>query len=246
MDDYLSEKEQWEWVKTQVRENAPAVLLAIVLAVGAVFGWRWWQGHQDARELEAGGKYMQMIQSLERGDSTQTLVLLGELERDYAGSAYTDQARLLAARMYVDEAQLEHAAAALAAVADHSKDRELAQVARLRLARVQIAQGKPDSALATLGTVAAAGAFAARYHEVRGDAYYVKGDKAAALTEYRSAQTAGSEGTDTALLQLKIADLDSGTPPTTAAAANSAPARGAAATAANTATAAGTAPAAGK
>ena len=243
MDDYLSEKEQWEWVKTQVRENAPAVLLAIVLAVAAVFGWRWCQGRQDARDLEAGGRYMRMVQSLEHGDSTQTLVLLGELERDYAGSPYTDQARLLAARMYVDEAQLDHAAAALAAVAEHSKDRELAQVARLRLARVQIAQGKPDSALATLGAQAAAGAFAARYHEVRGDAYYAKGDKAAALTEYRSAQTGGAEGTDTALLQLKIADLDSGTPPSAAAGASSAPAARAAA---NTAATAGAAPAAGK
>jgi predicted negative regulator of RcsB-dependent stress response len=246
VDDYLSEKEQWEWVKTQVRENAPAVLLAIVLAVAAVFGWRWWQRHQDARDLEAGGRYMQMIQSLERGDSTQTLVLLGELERDYAGSPYTDQARLLAARMYVDEAQLDHAAAALAAVAERSKDRELAQVARLRLARVQIAQGKSDSALATLGTVTDAGAFAARYHEVRGDAYYAKGDKAAALTEYRSAQTAGAEGTDTTLLQLKIADLDNGTPPTAAIAASSATAAHGTAATANAATAAGTAPAAGK
>ena len=246
MDDYLSEKEQWEWVKTQVRENAPAVLLAIVLAVAAVFGWRWWQGRQDARDLEAGGRYMHMVQSLERGDSTQTLLLLGELERDYPGSPYTDQARLLAARMYVDEAQLDHAAAALAAVAEHSKDRELAQVARLRLARVQIAQSKPDSALATLGTAADAGAFAARYHEVRGDAYYAKGDKAAALTEYRGAQTAGAEGTDTTLLQLKIADLDNGTPPTAPIAASSATAAQGTAAAANTATAAGTAPAASK
>ena len=40
MDDYLSEKEQWEWVKEKVRENAPAVLLAIVLGAGAIFGWR--------------------------------------------------------------------------------------------------------------------------------------------------------------------------------------------------------------
>jgi predicted negative regulator of RcsB-dependent stress response len=209
VDDYLSEKEQWEWLKAQVRENAPAAVVAVLAVAAAVFGWRWWQSHQDARQLEAGAKYMRMVQSLERGDRTQSLVLLGELERDYSGSPYADQARLLAARMYVDEAQLDHAASELAMVAEHSKDQELARIARLRLARVQIAQGKPDTALATLGD-SVPGAFAARYHEVRGDAYYAKGDKTAALSEYRSAQSAGAEGTDSALLQLKIADLGNG------------------------------------
>ena len=60
---------------------------------------------------------------------------------------------------------------------EHTKDAELALVARLRLARVQIAQKKPDAALATLNGLKA-GAFEPRYHEVLGDAYYAKGDKA--------------------------------------------------------------------
>ncbi|HVN44532.1 MAG TPA: tetratricopeptide repeat protein [Steroidobacteraceae bacterium] len=224
MDDYLSEKEQWEWLKASARENAPAVLLALVVVAAAVFGWRWWQSHQDARQLEAGGKYMQMVQALEHSDRTQALVLLGELERDYSGTPYADQARLLAARVYVDEAQLDHAANELSTVMQSSRDRDLALIARLRLARVQIAQGKPDAALATLAAQKDPGAFAARYHEVRGDAYYAKGEKVAALAEYRSAQTAGAAGTDTSLLQLKIADLASGTAPVTPTAATREPA----------------------
>jgi len=78
--------------------------------VGAVSGWRWWQGHLDAGRLEAGAKYMQMVHALERGERSQAMVLLGELEREHAGSPYTDQARLLAARLYVDSGELDKAA----------------------------------------------------------------------------------------------------------------------------------------
>ena len=207
MEEYLSEKEQWEWIKAQVRENGPAVILAIAVVTAAVFGWRWWQGHLDAGRLEAGAKYTQMVQALDGGDRSRALALFGELQREYAASPYTDQARLLAARLYVLGGELDRAAAELAAVAENSKDRDLALVARLRLARVQIAQGKANGALATL-SAAPPGAFGARYHEVRGDAYYAKGDKAAALKEYRSAQTAASDS----LLTLKIADLAADAP----------------------------------
>jgi predicted negative regulator of RcsB-dependent stress response len=192
VEEYLSEKEQWEWIKAQVRENGPAVILAVAAVGAGMFGWRWWQAHLDAGRLEAGAKYTQMVQALDGGDRSRALVLFGELERGYAASPYTDQARLLAARLYVLGGEL---------------DRDLALVARLRLARVQIAQGKADGALATLNAVDV-GAFAAHYHEVRGDAYYAKGDKAAALKEYRSAQAAGSDP----LLGLKIADLAADAP----------------------------------
>ena len=112
---------------------------------------------------------------------------------------------------YVDGKELDKAAAALKSVIDHSKDKQLALVARVRLARVQIAQQKPDDALASLDGVDP-GAFGALFHEVRGDAEFAKGNKPAALTEYRAAKTAdigssGGGGGDSALLDLKIADL---------------------------------------
>src|SRR2546430_16053739 len=67
-----------------------------------------------------------------------------------SASPYTDQARLLAARLYVLGGELDRAAGELAAVAENSKDRDLALVARLRLARGQLAPGKADRAAAPL------------------------------------------------------------------------------------------------
>jgi predicted negative regulator of RcsB-dependent stress response len=208
VEDYLSEKERWEWVRAQVRENAPAVILAAVVVLGSLAGWRWWQERQDAARMAAGSRYMNMVEAIDHGDHAEAMRLLGELERDSAGSAYTDQAKMLAARVYMDGGELDKAASELSTVAAQSKDHNLASVARLRLARVQIAQGKPDAALAALGATDTT-AFAARSHEVRGDAYFAKGNQSEALSEYRAAKAAGAS-MSSPLLDLKIADLSAG------------------------------------
>jgi len=207
VDDYLSEKEQWEAVKSWLRENGLWIIAGIALGAVGLSGWRWWEAHADRVAVEASGQYEQLLNAFERGDRAQALVLLGRLQRDYSPSPYVDQGRLAAARVYVESGELDKASSELQAVTQHSKDPDLALLARLRLARVQIAQQKPDDALATLNGVEP-GAFAPRYHEVRGDAYYAKGDKANALKEYRSARTLDVGGvTDTSLLDLKISDL---------------------------------------
>jgi predicted negative regulator of RcsB-dependent stress response len=232
VEDYLSEKEQWEWLRDQVRQNAPTVIAAIAVTAAALFGWRWWQAHQDAERVAASSSYTQIITTLDHGDRPQAFKLMADLEHSHPASPYADQAHLLAARLYVESSELDKANTELSAVMRTSKDPELALIARLRLARVQIAQGKASDALATLNG-ANPGAFAGRYHEVRGDAYFASGDKATALTEYRSAQAA-SLGGEAALLNLKIADLAGDAPAAPspaaprAAAAGTAPAAAAA------------------
>jgi predicted negative regulator of RcsB-dependent stress response len=52
-----------------------------------------------------------------------------------------------------------------------------------------------------------AGAYAARYAEVRGDALLTKGDRAGALAAYRAARADEANTLDDQLLDLKIEDL---------------------------------------
>ena len=215
MDDYLSEKEQWERVVGWLRENGLWILAGVLVGAVAIFGWQWWNAHIDKVNGEASAKFEQMQLDLGKGDRTGALVLFADLQRDYASTPYVDQAHLAMARVYVDGKELDKAAAELQAVSQHSKDKQLALVARVRLARVQVAQQKADDALTTLDGVDP-GAFAALFHEVRGDAEFAKGNKPAALTEYRLARTAdatGGAGGDTSLLDLKISDLVAAVPP---------------------------------
>lgn len=226
MSEYLSDKEQWDEIRGWVREYGPSVIAGVAIAAAVVAGYYWWQARLDTRGIQASAIYTQMIDALERGNRADAFTHLGELERAYPASPYADQAKLLAARVEVEANELDKAAQELNTVALHSKDQGLALVARERLARVEIAQGKPDQALATL-SAADPGSFAARYDAVRGDAYYAKGDSAAALKAYRSAAGAADPG-DSALLNLKIADLAAAapvTPATTAAVSAPTPAK---------------------
>lgn len=208
MDDYLlSEREQWEALKRGVREYAPAVVAGVAIAALGLGGYRWWQARQNSSDLAAGTMFIQMENAFAQNDRTQAFILLGDLQRRYPSSPYADQARLAAARAFVENGELGKAGGELQEVMQHSNDPILRLLARLRLARVQIAQHQPSTALATLNG-AHPGAMAPQYAVARGDAYYAMGDKSAALAQYRLAKATDTEGqTDTGTLDLEISDL---------------------------------------
>ena len=209
MDEFLSEKEKWEQLVAWGRENAPWIIAGLAVGALAVGGWRWWQSRTEQQALDAAARYEQILTAFDRNDQSRALTLIDELRREHPRSPYVDQSNLAAARVFVESSELDRAAARLRTVMDESRDHELARIARLRLARVQIAQGKVDDALATLSS-GSEDAFAGRYHEARGDAYFAKGDKAAALKEYRAARAAGAgTAAENDVLNLKINDLSS-------------------------------------
>ncbi len=218
MEEYLSEREQLERVVGGIRAYGGWILIGVALGGLIVGGTRWWQARNNRIGVEASLAYSQVLDAFDRGDRTRGLDLVEQLGQKHSGSPYVDQANLAAARLLLETNQLDRAVSYLTAAMNNSKDRELALVARLRLARVQLAQNHPDVALVTLGTTDQ-GAFEARFAEVRGDAYFAKGDKASALREYRAARlAAGPAPSSNDLLDLKINDLAGDAPSTPVAA----------------------------
>ena len=92
VEDYLSEKEQWESIKQWLRENTLWVLAGIAVGGAAVAGWRWYGSHLDQKGIEAGSRYEQIAEAFSKGDRTTALVTLGEMERQDGRSPYLDQA----------------------------------------------------------------------------------------------------------------------------------------------------------
>jgi predicted negative regulator of RcsB-dependent stress response len=212
VDDYLSEDEQWERAKAWLRAYIPWILGGVVVALAGLAGWNWWQDRQTRLGLNASASYEQMTDALQKNDPTRAKAIAAELEKQFPDSPYVDQAHLFEARLAVEANDLPKADALLRGIMGRTKDEQLALVARLRLARVQLAQNKPDDALATLNGKPA-GAFEARFHEVRGDVLFAKGDKPGALKEYMAALVgADARSVDSGSLQLKINDLKADAP----------------------------------
>ncbi|HUY83908.1 MAG TPA: tetratricopeptide repeat protein [Steroidobacteraceae bacterium] len=206
-DQYLTDDEQIEALKGWLATNGPGMLIAVALGAAVVFGYRFYESHANGRALAAAQLFDQMTNSLAKHDRVGAEHIAGDLTEHFAGSPYTDQAELTLARLAIDDGRLAAAETELRHVADSTKDSDLAAIAKVRLARVLIAEGKPDQALATLAGAHPA-QFSALYDEARGDALVAKKDRGGAIAAYQQALKASDpRGGDSPLLTLKIADL---------------------------------------
>jgi predicted negative regulator of RcsB-dependent stress response len=206
VDDYLSDREQEEALRTWWRDNWRWLLGGIALGVALLVGYFQWQDYRERRSVAAGVEYEKVRVLAEGRKLDEAQQALAKLTTDHDTSAYAQQGRLLIAKLQVEAGKYDEAAAALRAVVDKSKDAELATLAKLRLGRVLIQQGKHDDAIALLN-VEELGAFAATAREIRGDAQVAKGDESAARAEYAAALAADDAQIDRTMLEMKLQEV---------------------------------------
>jgi predicted negative regulator of RcsB-dependent stress response len=222
VEEYLSERQQIDWLRATLKENAPWALASVVITIGLFVGYQQWKAWGERQSATAGRKYEATLDALARGDAEGGARVVKELRESYSRTPYADLAALALARFDVEGGKLADAAGLLEAVIQNTHDADLATVARLRLARVQRADGKGDAALATLAG-AAAGTASPAFADVRGDVLLDKGDKAGALAAWREALAAKSAGVNRELVELKIAALEPQLAPPAPAAAGQKP-----------------------
>ncbi|HEY8520851.1 MAG TPA: tetratricopeptide repeat protein [Gammaproteobacteria bacterium] len=209
MDEYLSEKEQIERIRTWWRENGWYLIGGAALGALALFGWNQYQAYQMRRAEEAGTLYQSLAAAVEDDDETRATELLEQLRAEHPSSAYADQAGLLVAKLRQQSADTEGAVRELRYVMENSRDPDLALIARLRLARLLAYRQQYEEALALLREVDP-GQFAGRFSEVEGDIHYAQGNLDAARSAYLEALNApGSQVLDRNLLQMKLNELES-------------------------------------
>ena len=200
----LTDNEREEQLRRWWSDNWAWIIGGVALGLSILGGWQYWQRHQLQVAEQDEASYLAVVESLGSKNRDAAVQQAAELQKRRPGSPYADQADLALAQAAVERREFDEAARLLRGVADRSKDAELRLVAKTRLARVLVEQGKHDEALALLD-VSQAGAFAALMHEIRGDAFAAKGDAAQARTEYDAAIKASTpqSGIDSVFVELK-------------------------------------------
>lgn len=209
LDDLPDEHEQGERVLAWLRNNGAALVAGIVLGLGAIFGWKWWQQERVDDRTAASAEYQQAIAPLAAGDAARAAPLVAAIDEAPYGT-------LAALRMAKAQTEAGDAAAAIETLqAARPDDPALAAIVQLRLARLLVDAGQSEEALALLAGVDRPAA-----HELRGDAEAALGRRDAARAAYAQAFEGLEDGSpQRQLLEIKLVSVG-GTPPDDAAAAD--------------------------
>ena len=220
MASYESDEEQIEALKRWWKENGGSLLTGTVIVLVVLFGSRQWQGAQLAKAEEASDLYENLIplvadfqtNGLDDSGIATLEVFYNQLRNDHTDTIYTRYGAMLMASVYVAQENYDQASAELNWILDNPElgflqkaEEELFLSARLRLARVMLAQGQAQQALDLIIAVEPL-ELVASYAEVQGDAYLQLGQIEQARSAYERAIAAGQGNNN--FIELKLLGLE--------------------------------------
>jgi predicted negative regulator of RcsB-dependent stress response len=203
----LEEQEQIATLKTWWNMYGNLVSGVITVFCLVVIGWQGWNWYQRSQSGQASAIYNLLEQAVAAGDAQKVKGAAGELAEKYGRTTYASLGALLAAKQSFDAGDLKTAKAQLGWAADHGKD-EIKDLARLRLAAVQLDEKAYDEALKQL-EASHAPTFDARFLELKGDVLAAQGKKPEARVAYKAAldKAENKPGAGQQLLQQKLDSL---------------------------------------
>ncbi|MDQ3731703.1 MAG: tetratricopeptide repeat protein [Pseudomonadota bacterium] len=210
MASYHSDEEQVEALKRWWRDNGRSVIAGAIIGVSALLGWRGWATYQDNQAADASIHYAALQNAMGRDDARAVEHNAQTLVEPYASTPYASLAALALAKFKAQAGDLRAAEAQLRWAIDHTSQQVVANLAKIRLARVLNAQGRHEEALAMLADEFPA-AYTSLVEEVRGDALVAQNKTEAARLAYDRAILAARG--DVEYLRMKRAELGQGAEP---------------------------------
>ena len=207
MEDYRTDEERAEALKKWWKENGTSVVGGIVIGLATVFGWRSWQDYQITQARAASDIYQKLIVEVRNNENSKAREFANQILDKFPSTSYALFSHLILAKIDVENNDYQSATGHLQWVIDNADEKEFEHLARLRLARIFLAENKPEESLKILDSVDP-GKFKASYEELKGDSYIKQGKIEEARNAYNQAMALKTASTnDLSLLELKIGSL---------------------------------------
>ncbi|ANH68394.1 tetratricopeptide repeat protein [Mitsuaria sp. 7] len=203
----LEEQEQLEQLKAFWKRWGNPITWLLTLALVAYAGWTGWNYWQRTEAAKAAAMYGELQRAAQAADLGKSVAVFGNLKQDYAGTGYAAQAALVTAKLQLDKEKPDDARATLTWAAANAKGDAYRDLARLRLAALQMDAKQLDEAGKTLDAVKSAD-FAALVADRRGDLALLQNKPDVAKTEFKKAYDGLDKQLDyRRLLEVKLASL---------------------------------------
>lgn len=205
MEIYDTEEEQVEALKRWWKENSTSTIVGLVMGTVIILGWNYWQEHKKEQAARASATYAQLLKALDENKNDSVDKLGERMQEQFKGSEYAAYSGLLQAKLKSQQGDFAAAKQILKTIAA-GPNKELSNIAKIRLVRLMLASGEYEQGLQLINEVDAkqAASYSANYDELVGDLYVALDRLDEARTSYQNALRNGHQSP---LLQFKIDDL---------------------------------------
>lgn len=203
----MTEEEQLQAIKKWwQRYNTPILILFSVIMLSAA-GYRYWNWHYEQSLTQASTVYERLMVSFSEHKNKEIRSYANQLIKNYDKTVYADAARMTLAKVYVEKDQNDKAKQLLDDVVMHSKVPAFKQIAKIRAARLLVAQKSFDKALNELAVIDD-NAYMSIVNELKGDIFVEKGEYQQAIKSYKQAiSEAKIHGIGNLFLEMKTNEL---------------------------------------
>ncbi|MEC8347416.1 MAG: tetratricopeptide repeat protein [Pseudomonadota bacterium] len=198
MSEYISDEEQMNRFSEWWNEHGTSLLIAVGLAIASIVGWNFYSDNRQQNIEASTALYAEYVDAAAEAKAA----IAQRIKAEFPGTSVHSLVALDEAKKAADDENLDAAIQALVEARDAAPDALLSELAMIRLAKVQYAQGNAAKALQTLQGIRNLG-YQSWALELTGDIYLAEGNTEQAFAAYTSALDSLKGDTNRPLLEIK-------------------------------------------
>lgn len=181
------EQEKIEGLKAWWVAHGNTVIIVVTTLIAAIVGTQAWNYYKKQQAQQAADLFAVLQQQAERsGEPSKINDAAHLLTEGFPASGYASRAALIAAQANADAGNLSEASSKFQWILDNSKEPEIKDIARMRLAGLLLDEKKYEEALNLLNAQHGE-SFAGLYADLKGDVLAASGNIIEARAAYQQA-----------------------------------------------------------